>query len=401
MLRRDFLQRVGFLAGSALLLETLPARFLFAAPGAKKRRTIVFLFQRGACDGLSLLPPLRDANYKTLRPQIFIPPEEAIKLTADFGLHPACAPLQPLWDGGHLAFVPLAGSPESTRSHFDAQDYMEIGTPGLKSTEDGFWSRALAAGGESKSPLRVVALQNGLPRSLQGEVPSLTVSSLKQFRLNGFLGSPAVANGFEGMYEQAVNESLKGAGDEAFSALKMVEKVLEQDKGADYPKGKLPQTLREIAQLIKGDVGLELAVAEMGGWDSHVNQGAAKGSLANHFSEWAGAIGAFAKDLGPRINDVLFISVTEFGRTVRQNGSGGTDHGHGSVFTFAGAGVKGGVLGAYPELKDANLFEGRDMPVAHDFRDLFAAAIARQWGIKDFTEIFPGHATKPMKGLFG
>ena len=401
MLRRDFLKHCGAVAGSALLLETLPARYLFAAPGRPRRKTIVFIFQRGACDGLSLLPPLRDANYKTLRPEIAIPSGDAILLNADTGLHPACAPLQTLLRAGHVAFVPLAGSPEGTRSHFDAQDYMEIGTPGLKNTEDGFWNRALAAAGRAPSPLRAVALQNGLPRALQGLVPCLTVASLKQFQLKGFLGKPALASGFEGMYEGAVNESLKGAGDEAFSALKMVEKVLANDaKGADYPKGKLPETLREIALLIKGDVGLELAVTEMGGWDSHVNQGAAKGSLANHFAEWSGAIAAFAKDLGPRFDDVLLVSVTEFGRTVKQNGSGGTDHGHGSVFTFAGAGLKRGVLGGYPELKESSLFEGRDLPVTHDFRDLFAAAIARQWGITDFRKIFPGYVVKPTRGLF-
>jgi uncharacterized protein (DUF1501 family) len=228
------------------------------------------------------------------------------------------------------------------------------------------------------------------------------VSSLKQFQLKGFLGSPALSNGFEGMYEQAVNESLRGAGNETFSALKTVERVLASDANdAEYPKGKLPQTLREIALLIKGDVGLELAVTEIGGWDSHVNQGSSKGQLANHFAEWSGAIGAFAKDLGPGFHDVLLISVTEFGRTVKQNGSGGTDHGHGSVFTFAGAGVKGGVLGAYPALKEANLFEGRDLPVQHDFRDLFAAAISSQWGGIAFENVFPGYGVKPLKGLFG
>jgi uncharacterized protein (DUF1501 family) len=398
MLRRDFLKA---LAGSAILLETLPAKFLFAAAGARPRKTIVFLFQRGACDGLSLLPPLRDAGYLAMRPQIAIPAADAIKLTADFGLHPACNALQPLWDSHRLAFVPLAGSPEPSRSHFDAQDYMEIGTPGLKSTEDGFWNRALAAAGDAPSPLRAVALQNTLPRSLQGLVPSLTVPSLKQFQLKGFMGSAKLANGFEGMYEQAVNESLKGAGEETFSALKMVEKVLASDQNAEYPKGKLAQTMREIALLVKGNVGLELAVAEIGGWDTHVNQGAVKGSLANHFAEWAGAIAAFTKDLGPRLDDVLLVSVTEFGRTVKQNGSGGTDHGHGSVFTFAGADVKGGVLGAYPELKESALFENRDMPVAHDFRDLFAAAISSHWGLKDFSKVFPAHAAEPTRGLFG
>lgn len=343
MLRRDFLQRCASLGASALLLETLPARYLFASPGARKRRPIVFLFQRGACDGLSLLPPLRDGAYHAARPEIAITAADALKLDADHGLHPACAPLKGLFDSRRVAFVPLAGSPEGTRSHFDAQDYMEIGTPGLKSTEDGFWNRALAQSPATDSPLRAVALQGSQPRSLQGLVPTLTVSSLKQFQLRGAFGKPALANGFEGMYEQAVNEALRGAGEETFSALKTVEKVLDSDKGADYPKGKLPQTLREIALLIKNDVGLELAVAEIGGWDSHVNQGAAKGSLANHFTEWSGAIAAFAKDLGPRFDEILLISVTEFGRTVKQNGSGGTDHGHGSVFSFAGGSVKGGV----------------------------------------------------------
>jgi uncharacterized protein (DUF1501 family) len=197
-----------------------------------------------------------------------------------------------------------------------------------------------------------------------------------------------------------VNESLRGAGEETFSALKMVEKVLASDTNAEYPKNKLAQTLREIALLATGNVGLELAVAEIGGWDTHVNQGAVKGSLWNHFAEWAGAIAACAKDLGPRLDHVLLVSVTEFGRTVKQNGSGGTDHGHGSVFTFAGAGVKGGVLGAYPELKESALFDGRDMPVAHDFRDLFKAAIASRWGMKDFSKIFPAHVANPTRGLF-
>jgi uncharacterized protein (DUF1501 family) len=394
MKRRDFLQRLAALGLSA----SLPARLAFATPGAAhKRRPIVFVFQRGACDGLSLLPPLRDEAYRAARPEIAIPRGEALKLTADIGLHPACAPLNELWAARRLAFVPLAGSPDGTRSHFDAQDYLEIGTPDGKHTEDGFWNRALAPGG---TDLRAVALQCNQPRSLQGPAPSLTVSSLGQFKRKGILGSAAVSESFEGLYEQALHESPPGAGGETFSALKTVEKILNTPSTTPYPTGRLAKALREVALLIKANVGLELAITELGGWDSHVNQGATKGSLANHFAEWSGAIAAFARDLGPRFSEVLLVSVTEFGRTVKQNGSGGTDHGHGSVFTFAGGSVAGGVLGAYPELREADLFEGRDLPVVHDFRDLLAAAIAAQWGAQNWARLFPGYATKPTKGLF-
>ncbi len=390
-------------AGAGCLLALAgPPRFLLRAAAAAepRRRVLVAIFQRGAVDGLSMVPPWGDPAYGRSRPTIALAPprrgesERAIDLDGFFALHPALAPLLPLWREHALAVVHACGSPDPTRSHFDAQDYMETGTPGVKSTADGWLARALRARPESPSPLRAVALGPILPRSLRGEVAAVALQSLADFRVRPTAG-PDGQRGFEALYAQGVRDLLHGTGRETFAAVRTVERVQAAAPGpahgAQYPPGRLGQALRQIAQLIRADVGLEVAFTDVGGWDTHVVQGNERGVLASRLNEFALALAAFARDLGDRLADVLVLTMSEFGRTVAENGTRGTDHGHATAMLVLGGGVRGGrVWGRWPGLAPERLFEGRDLAVTTDFRTLFSEVAVRHLGVPPGTPLFPG-----------
>lgn len=413
--RRSFLQLAG-----ATGVSFFGTRFGFAQakkPGTRPRALVVIL-QRGALDGLSAVVPYAESAYYDVRPTIAIAPPgkgegSAVKLDQHFGLHPSLTPLKPLWEGGKLAIVHGAGSPDLTRSHFDAQDYVESGTPGVKATADGWLNRVLAArpspGGAADTPLRAVALQPGMPRILYGMVPAVAFASMGEFRLKGRAAeSDATARSFSEMYDEAVDRSLRETAGGAFVASKKLQALRAgaepPGKGVSYPASALGRRLREIAQLLRADVGLELAVTDCGGWDTHAGQGDAKGRLSNLLRDFGEGLAAFAADLGDKLNDVCVVSATEFGRTVRENGTGGTDHGHGSVMFVLGGGVHGRkVYARWKGLDPANLHEGRDLPVTIDHREVFAEALRAQFKLNDLSSIFPGHPAKPDKrlGLFG
>ncbi len=394
-----------FLKSSSLALVELgfAPRFLSAALAEtepRRRKVLVTLFQRGAVDGLSMVPPYAEPRYFQLRPTIGLltPGRDggSIRLDDTFALHPALAPLQSRFRDGSLAIVHAAGSPDPTRSHFDAQDALDAGTPGVKSTRDGWLNRALQERGASAEPFRAVALQPNVPCSLAGRAPAVAMASLADFALRpGRM--PVAAPGFESMYADAVDGALRSSGTEAFDAMRRLADAqpsrITPRNGAVYPATPLGKRMKEIAQLIRADVGLELAATDCGGWDTHAAQGTEQGPLANGLRNLAEALAAFAQDLGDDLADVCLVTMTEFGRTVRENGTRGTDHGHGSVMLVLGGGVKGGrVLTRWKGLSDAVLFEGRDLPVTTDHREVFAAVLRAHLGLKDVSRVFPGFA---------
>lgn len=406
--RRLFLRSSGLGLVSFGLAPRVLVRALEAAePGAFRK--LVVVFQRGAMDGLNAVVPFAENAYRAARPTIAVAEprgggrvgESALDLDGFFGLNPALEPLLPLWQEGALAAVHAVGSPDPTRSHFDAQDFMESGTPGLKSTRDGWLNRTLRAVPEPRAtPLRAVALTPTLPRSLAGAAPAVALARLSQFRLSPAAGGASVATDFKGMYAGAVESALHGTGQETFEALESL-KALQPAAyrpagGARYPRGRFGDALRQVAQLFKADLGVQLAFVESTGWDHHAAEGGAFGQLANRLRELGGGLAAFHRDMGRAMDDVVVVTLTEFGRTVRENGNRGTDHGHGSVAFVLGGPVRGGrVHGRWPGLGADRLYEGRDLAVTTDFRDLLGEILARHLRVTDLPAVFPGHDASP------
>jgi uncharacterized protein (DUF1501 family) len=385
------------------------SRAAFAAEGLSggKKRMVV-IFQRGAADGLNIVVPHAESSYYLMRPSIAIPRQKVIDLDGFFGLHPSLASFQQLFKYGHLAIVHAAGSPDTTRSHFDAQDYMESGTPGLKSTEDGWLNRALHAAGENKqkqSPFRAIAMGGRLPRILAGTEPAVAIDNLNNFGVGGRNPSAApLSNTFEAMYAQSVDSVLHGTGSETFDAVKML-KSANPDRytpapGANYPRGPLGQALKQTAQLIKADLGVEVAFADVGGWDTHVNQGAQQGQLAARLNDFSQSIAAFWTDLGSFADSTVIVTISEFGRTARENGNRGTDHGHANVMFVLGGPVKGGrVYGKWPGLAQEQLYEGRDLALTTDFRRVLGEVLQRHLGKRNLGAVFPGYDNNPNNFL--
>jgi uncharacterized protein (DUF1501 family) len=406
--RRYFLKSGGI---AMLGMASLPS-FLqraVAATVATGKKKMVVLFQRGAMDGLNVVVAFGERAYYQMRPTIAIPEprrsgtEVAIDLDGFFGLHPSLQPLQPLFQKGQLAIVQAVGSPDPTRSHFDAQDFMESGTPGLKSTDNGWLNRALQAMPEEKaSPFRAVAFGPYLPRTLQGTAPAVAIADLKQFKMNG--PQQTVEGGFEAMYAQTLDHALRGVGAETFEAIDQLKKInpdtYQPENGAQYPKGRFGQSLMEIAELFKADVGLEVAFLDSGGWDHHVNEGGVQGQLSNLLRDLGQGIAAFHQDMGDRMNDVVFVSMSEFGRTAHENGNHGTDHGHANCMFLMGGGVKGGkVYTRWPGMSESQLYQGRDLAVTTDYRSVLGEVISRHLGNRDLKAVFPGYANDPQKFL--
>ncbi|MEO8484086.1 MAG: DUF1501 domain-containing protein, partial [Acidobacteriota bacterium] len=359
MTRRVFLKN-GSLA--MVSLGFAPAFVARSAQAAEARRKIlVAIFQRGAVDGLNMIVPFGERAYYANRPSIAIAKpgtaDGAVDLDGFFGLHPRMAPIAPLFARGELAIVHACGSHDETRSHFDAQDYMESGTPGVKSTRDGWMNRYLHAREHEKaSPFRAVALAPQLPRSLQGLEPALAIGQLAQFGVHAGQATDMMSTSFEQQYSQAADSLLSPTGREAFDAVTMLRASklsnTSPDNGAEYPRSGFGEALRQVAQLVKADLGLEVAFTELGQWDHHANEGAAVGQLGQRLDDFARGLAAFNQDLGDRMADVVVVTMSEFGRTLRENGARGTDHGHGNAMLILGGPVKGGkVYGKWPGLE--------------------------------------------------
>ena len=419
---RRFVLKNGALAmacvgASQVWAPTFLRRAALAAgdPLRKKGKVLICVFQRGAADGLSMVAPFGDKSYYELRKETALPRPDAkrgkespVDLDGFFAFHPTLAPLADIYKKGQLAVVHACGSHNSTRSHFDAQDLMEAGVLKDKSTPGGWLNRALAASPapEPRTPFRGVAMTSAMPRSLLGEHDVLTIPDLKTFGVSGGGGTVASASGtpgaggFEGLYEGAVDEVLHGAGKDSFDAIRMLADAnpsrYRPEHGAKYPGDPFGRSLMQIAQLIKADVGVQVAFAEAGGWDTHANQGDVNGQLAGKLYDFGAALAALHADLGDRMADVVVLTMTEFGRSVRQNGNRGTDHGHGACFLALGGAVNGGkVLGQWPGLAPEQLFEGRDLAVTTDFRDVFAEVARKHLGAADTKAVFPDYDVNP------
>ena len=452
--RRLFLKKGAIALASIGFAPILGPAFLRqAAFGAettaqKRKKTLVCIFQRGAADGLNIVVPHGDPDLYRLRPNLAVPRPQsgnaaasALDLDGFFGLHPALAPFLPIYKAGHLAAIHACGSPDGTRSHFDAQDYMESGAPGNKRVGDGWLSRTVLSCPEDQaklaahsagSPFRAVAIggDHGLPRSLQGDAGALAIPDLKTFGVgmpeigrgkgrrlagNGNVDNAAMAamastrqssvvDGFETIYDSTVGDVLHGTGKESFEAISMLKKAnpgnYVPSNGANYPAGRYGDSLKQIAQLIKADVGVEVAFAEMGGWDTHVNEGP---RLTQQLREFGAGIAALYRDLGDRMSDVVILTMSEFGRTARQNGNNGTDHGHATCFFALGGDVNGGkVLGKWPGLADGQLYENRDLALTTDFRSVFGEVATKHLGAQGLQRIFPGFqgTTTDFRGVF-
>jgi uncharacterized protein (DUF1501 family) len=369
-----------------------------AAAEGNKRKILVAIFQRGAADGLNVVVPFFEKRYYQLRPTIAVPEpgksNGAIDLDGRFGLHPSLQPLKAFWDSGQLAIVEATGSPDPTRSHFEAQDFMESGTPG-KMTEDGWLNRALPQAASAVSPLRAIAIGAQLPRTLRGSHAAVAVNNLDQFQMRN---QPA-ANILESMYATTADAKLMASGRETFEAVNMIQSISRAPytpaNGAQYA-GEFGRSLQQIARLIKADVGVEAAFADIGGWDHHSNEAP---QLTNLLQQFGTSLAAFARDMGDRMEDIVLVTMSEFGRTVAEDGNSGTDHGHGSVMTVLGGPVRGGrIYGRWPGFEPEQLFERRDLAVTTDFRDVLGELVSHHLG-QSVGQVFPGYKPGAPLGL--
>ncbi|MDB4951056.1 MAG: hypothetical protein JWM27_3705 [Gemmatimonadetes bacterium] len=435
MNRRVFLKS----GAMALLAMGMPPEFvtrslLAQTTAGARKKTLVCIFQRGAVDGLSMVVPFGEKAYYGARRGIAIADASrasgaraALDLDGFFGMHPSLAPLHELYGRHELAVVHATGSPNPTRSHFEAQDVMESASPDGRA-RDGWLNRVLAAtpcadctgrtladprahaadhaagqagaagGGEA---LRGIAMGASLPLSMRGAAPALAIGDLDRFGVAGGRDA-SLSDTFQRMYHTGAGDAVTGAADEGLEAAALLKRIdpsrYRPRDGIAYPAGDFGRSLRQIAQLVKAEVGVEVAFADLGGWDTHVAQGGADGQLARRLDELARGLRAFYDDLGDRMGDVVVLTMSEFGRTVAENGTGGTDHGHANCMMVIGGGVAGGrVYGEWPGLAPEQLNEGRDLKVTTDFRDVFAEVAGRHLGAQHMDRVFPGYTVDPHR----
>lgn len=413
MNRRFFLKSGGIALASVGVSLSAPSFLERVVMGREalaggRRKVLIAIFQRGAVDGLNMVVPFGEPDYYNARPSIAIPKpdggsESAINLDGFFALHPSMQSFKPLWDSKRLAIVHASGSPDNSRSHFDAQDYMESATPGVKSTPDGWLNRYLQTRkAPQNSSFRAVAMTREMPRALMGLAPSVAMANLSDFTIRAGKSSATLQTTFEEIYSQQNKDVLGKTGRETFEAVNNLKNAhpakYKPENGAVYPTNPFGNSLKQIAQLIKSDIGLEIAFTDMGQWDTHVNQGNSRGQLANLLQTFSSGIAALYQDLGQRMDDVVILTMSEFGRTVRENGNRGTDHGHANAMFVMGNAVLGGkVYGRWPGLRSDQLFEGRDLALTTDFRDVFAEISSRHLGATDLKSVFPGYSISESK----
>jgi uncharacterized protein (DUF1501 family) len=407
--RRFFLHKGALALAGTTTIPGFLVRSVLAESAPGPNRRLVVIFQRGAADGLNIVVPYREKNYYAMRPGIAIPPDKVIDLDGFFGLHPSMAAFKPLYDQGHLAIVHAAGSPDMSRSHFDAQDFMESGTPGVKSTDDGWLNRALQSEDlrrrQEHSAFRALALGTNVPRTLAGRIPAIALNNVNDFTVGG--RGPATtpaAEAFEAMYGASGDRIFHSTGEETFDAVKMLRAAnpaqYKPAAGADYPTSEFGNSMKQIAQLLKANLGVEAAFTDVNGWDTHHNQGSVNGQLANRLTDFSKAIAAFWRDLGDDAANVTLVTMSEFGRTARENGTGGTDHGHANAMFILGADVKGGkVHGRWPGLAREQLNEGRDLSLTTDYRQVLGELVTRTLGANNLELVFPGAKLTPSRFL--
>lgn len=395
MKRREIL-KLGALSAAGLMLPLGKSAWAARLPESGPRLVVVFL--RGAVDGLNVVAPYAEDEYYDYRPTIAVgrPGEDngLLDLDGHFGLHPALAPLQPLWQARQLAFVHACGSPDPDRSHFEAQDYMETATPGVATTRSG-WLNRLAAALRYQRASDTVAFGVTQPLITRGQAPTATFPVGRGATRIRPMDRDPVRIAFDAVYDG--DPRLGRTYDQAIRSrstlLAAVNKEMEQSaRGAPGPQG-FPDDARRAAQMMQADPNLRLVFFQLGGWDTHVGEGSATGQLANHLKPLGEALAVFHTTLGPVWNDTVVLVVSEFGRTAHENGDRGTDHGHGNVHWLLGGPVAGGrVYGDWAGLAEDALYQKRDLPVTTDFRsviDLILAAHFRT-GTPVRQQVLPG-----------
>jgi len=411
--RRFFLHKGALAVAGTAAIPSFLVRSVLAETAAGPGRRLVVIFQRGAVDGLNVVVPYREKNYYALRPSIAIPQNQVLDLNGFFGLHPSLAAFKPLYDQGQLAVVHAVGSPDASRSHFDAQDYMESGTPGVKNTSDGWLNRALQAEDLhhrcqhtcEHSAFRALALGAEVPRTLAGRVPAIALNNVNGFTVAGRGPSPSpAASAFQAMYSGSGDRIFHAAGDETFEAVSMLRAAnpaqYTPTPGVQYPNSEFGNNMKQIAQLLKADLGVEAAFTDVSGWDTHQNQGSVNGQLSDRLRDFSLSIAAFWRDLGDGAENVTLVTMSEFGRTARENGTGGTDHGHANAMFVLGGRVKGGkVYGRWPGLANEQLNEGRDLALTTDFRQVLGELVTQTLSANNMELVFPGAALAPNRFL--
>lgn len=397
--RREFLRHAMLASGAVLLGVGTRGWAARLAAAADDNRRLVVVFLRGAVDGLNVVVPWADDRYYEARPSIAIPKPGQVGGVTDldgyFGLHPALAQVLPFWQDKSLAFVHASGSPDPSRSHFEAQAFMESGTPGVATTPDGWLNRVLGALPGPRSPTEALSLGPTLPRILSGRnaVSNLPLGRNADHPIA--MDRPKVADAFAALYQgdtpvdMAFQQGQRARG-ELMSDLS--QDMANSYNGAPSVMGFAQDTTR-LAKLMSSDASIRLAFLSVGGWDTHVGEGAAKGQLSNHLQSLGEGLAALVQSLGRTYEDTAILVMSEFGRTVRENGNAGTDHGHGNVMWVMGGRLKGGkVYGEWPGLADDQLYQNRDLAVTTDFRQVAAALLTRHLKLSDaaLEQVFPG-----------
>jgi uncharacterized protein (DUF1501 family) len=408
--RRFFLHKGALAVAGTAAMPNFLVRSVLAQSAAAPGQRLVVIFQRGAVDGLNVVVPYREKNYYKMRPSIAIPDNQVLDLDGFFGLHPSLAAFKPLYAAGNLAIVHACGSPDMSRSHFDAQDYMESGTPGIKGTDDGWLNRALQAEDvihrcagtcEAHTAFRALALGADVPRTLAGKIPAIAISNVNTFAVGGRGPQPGpAASAFEAMYAGSGDHIFHAAGDETFEAVKMLRAAnpaqYQPAAGVQYPNSEFGNNMRQIAQLLKANLGVEAAFTDVSGWDTHQNQGGVNGQLANRLTDFSNSIAAFWRDMGDDAGNITLVTMSEFGRTAHENGTGGTDHGHANAMFVLGGQIKGGkVYGKWPGLDNEQLNEGRDLALTTDYRQVLGEVLTHTLGAENLETVFPGAQINP------
>jgi uncharacterized protein (DUF1501 family) len=392
MKRRQLLQ-AGLVSASALVTVGSHGWFTRSTAQLNPKRLIVIFLR---VDGLNVVVPYRETAYYDARPTIAIPqPGQnggAIDLDGQFGLHPALASILPMWQQGNLAFVHSSGSPDPTRSHFDAQDNMERGAPGIQTIHDG-WMNRLLGSLSGNNPIQAVNVGDVTPRILSGRLPVATLALGRGAARPIALDKPQIAVAFDRLYSGNDRQS------QAYREGRIARKALLSDldtemkmanNGAPLPNG-FASDAQRLAQIMNKDPRVALAFMALGGWDTHVNQSA---QLARNLEQLGKGLATLQTTLGSTYADTTILVMSEFGRTVHENGDRGTDHGHGNVMWLTGGGIRGGkVYGDWQGLTSDRLYQERDLAITTDFRDVIATVLERHLQLSDskLAQILPSY----------
>lgn len=403
MKRRDFLIQSSLFSASTIAAVGSNAWVARSATNKTNQQRLIVIFLRGGVDGLNVVVPYSETAYYKARPKIAIPKPDknngVLKLDNRFGLHPALAPLMPLWQQKNLAFIHACGSPDPTRSHFEAQHYMEIGIPGNQRIDEGWMNRLIGVKSHNSSPLQALSIGGTKPRILSGQMPVSNIPSGNNANQRLAIDRAHVGKAFDQLYSSndALSENYRHGQQARQAIMNGLDAEAEMaNNGAPLPNNFIGDVQR-LGNLMVKDPRIELGFAAVGGWDTHVNQGNYQGSLANSLARLGKGLAALTKTLGPVYQNTLILVMSEFGRTARENSTGGTDHGHGNVMWVLGGKVHGGkVYGEWPGLATEQLYQKRDLAITTDFRDVISTVLAKHLHLNDkqLNQVLPSYVPK-------